>query len=311
MYKIINLKRLKKDLFNKNVLNIKIYKEIIKKNLKKLIIIIGPCSLSNIKELFFYINKIKKFFYNLKFLIRVYYEKPRTNIGWKGYVYDPYINNSFCILDGIYIIRRFLLDLINIKINIATECLNFYFLNYFIDCIIWVCIGARTMNSQIHREFCSNINNIIGIKNDSSGNIIFLNDSLKSIINKHCFLSFFENTKILFSKGNKNCQFVLRGGIVPNYNYNTVKNIKNSLIIDCSHSNSMKHAINQIYIFENIFNQFKYLKSYINGLMFESYLEYGNQSIKNYYKNISITDSCINVNILKIIIDKINNEFSK
>lgn len=311
MYKIINLKRLKKDLFNKNVLNIKIYKEIIKKNLKKLIIIIGPCSLSNIKELFFYINKIKNFFYNLKFLIRVYYEKPRTNIGWKGYVYDPYINNSFCILDGIYIIRRFLLDLINIKINIATECLNFYFLNYFIDCIIWVCIGARTMNSQIHREFCSNINNIIGIKNDSSGNIIFLNDSLKSIINKHCFLSFFENTKILFSKGNKNCQFVLRGGIVPNYNYNTVKNIKNSLIIDCSHSNSMKHAINQIYIFENVFNQFKYLKSYINGLMFESYLEYGNQSIKNYYKNISITDSCINVNILKIIIDKINNEFSK
>ncbi|XOD38897.1 MAG: 3-deoxy-7-phosphoheptulonate synthase [Candidatus Carsonella ruddii] len=311
MYKIINIKRLKKDLINKNILNIKNYKEIIKKNLKKIILIIGPCSLSNIKELFLYINKIRKLFLNLNFLIRIYYEKPRTNIGWKGYIYDPYINNSFCILDGIYIIRRLLLDLIQIKINIATECLNFYFLNFFLDCIIWICIGARTMNSQIHREFCSYINNIIGIKNDLSGNINFLNDSFKSINNKHCFPNFFEYTKIFFSKGNKNCQFVLRGSYKPNFSYNIIKNIKNSIIIDCSHSNSMKNAINQIYVFENVFNQFKYLKSYINGFMFESYIEYGNQNIKNYYKNISITDSCINLNILRILMDKINNEFSK
>ncbi|MBY0585466.1 3-deoxy-7-phosphoheptulonate synthase, partial [Candidatus Carsonella ruddii] len=144
--------------------NIKKYKEIIKKNIKKIILIIGPCSLSNLKELLFYVNKIKMNFSNINFLIRIYYEKPRTNIGWKGYIYDPYIDNSYCMIDGIYIIRRLLLDLLSIKINIATECLNFYFLNFFLDCIIWVCIGARTMNSQIHREFCSSIKNIVGIK---------------------------------------------------------------------------------------------------------------------------------------------------
>ncbi|WP_433928031.1 3-deoxy-7-phosphoheptulonate synthase [Candidatus Carsonella ruddii] len=310
MYKIINLKRLKKDLKNNNILNIKKYKEIIKNNFKKLILIIGPCSLSNLKELIFYINKIKTKFKNINFLIRVYYEKPRSNIGWKGYIYDPYIDNSFCIIDSIYIVRRLLLDLIKLKIHIATECLNFYLLNFFIDCIIWICIGARTMNSQLHREFCSGLKNIIGIKNDSSGKISLLKDSLKSITNKHCYLNFFEKKKIYFTKGNDNCQFVLRGDTNPNFNYSNIKKINNSIIVDCSHSNSMKIAIYQIYVFENIFNQFKYLKTNINGLMLESYEKYGNQSIINHYKNISITDSCIDFNILNIIFEKIFNEFS-
>ncbi|UNB91987.1 3-deoxy-7-phosphoheptulonate synthase [Candidatus Carsonella ruddii] len=309
MFKLINLKRLKKDLKNKNLLNIKKYKEIIKFNLKKLILIIGPCSVSNIKEILNYSKKIKKFFPNIDFLIRIYYEKPRSNIGWKGYIYDPYIDNSYCIIDSFYIIRRLLLDLLYLKINIATECLNFYLLNFFIDCIIWICIGARTMHSQIHREFCSGINNIIGIKNDTLGNIVSLNDSYKSIINKHCYINFFENKNIFFTNGNYNVQYVLRGHTKPNFIYNDLKIIKNSIIIDCSHSNSMKNALNQFFVFENVFNQFKYLKSYINGFMFESYQNYGNQNIKNIYKNISITDSCINFNILKKILILINNEY--
>uniref|UniRef100_A0A8D9FAX6 3-deoxy-7-phosphoheptulonate synthase n=1 Tax=Cacopsylla melanoneura TaxID=428564 RepID=A0A8D9FAX6_9HEMI len=205
--------------------------------------------------------------FNLNFIIRVYYEKPRSNIGWKGFVYDPYLDNSYCIIDGIYMIRKLLIDLIKKKLFLATECLNFYFLNFFIDCISWVCIGARTMNSQLHREFCSNIKNIIGIKNDVSSDLKLLNDFKISLINKHCFLSF-NNFKIIFSKGNKNYQFVLRGGNKPNYNFTNIKNINSSIVVDCSHSNSFKIPINQIFVFENVYNQFKYYKNKINGLMF-------------------------------------------
>ncbi|WMC20374.1 MAG: 3-deoxy-7-phosphoheptulonate synthase [Candidatus Carsonella ruddii] len=305
MFKIINLKRLKKDLINNNKINIKIFKEIIINNYKKIIIIFGPCSLSNIKDFFFYIKKIIKINLKINFIIRIYYEKPRSNIGWKGFVYDPYLDNSNCIIDGIYIIRKLLIDLIKKNLFLATECLNFYFLNFFIDCISWVCIGARTMSSQLHREFCSNIKNIIGIKNDVSGDLKLLNDFKISLINKHCFLSF-NNFKIIFSKGNRNFQFVLRGGIKPNFNFTNIKFIKNSIIVDCSHSNSFKFPINQIFVFENVYNQFKYYKNNINGLMFETYEKFGNQNILNKYKNVSITDSCLNFSFLNLIINKIN-----
>ncbi|WGS66785.1 3-deoxy-7-phosphoheptulonate synthase [Candidatus Carsonella ruddii] len=305
MFKIINLKRLKKDLNNYNKINIKIFKEIINNNHKKIIIIFGPCSLSNIKDFFFYIKKIKKMNFNLNFIIRVYYEKPRSNIGWKGFVYDPYLDNSYCIIDGIYMIRKLLIDLIKKKLFLATECLNFYFLNFFIDCISWVCIGARTMNSQLHREFCSNIKNIIGIKNDVSSDLKLLNDFKISLINKHCFLSF-NNFKIIFSKGNKNYQFVLRGGNKPNYNFTNIKNINSSIVVDCSHSNSFKIPINQIFVFENVYNQFKYYKNKINGLMFETYEKFGCQSIINKFKFVSVTDSCLNFSLLNLILNKIN-----
>ncbi|MGP4128176.1 MAG: 3-deoxy-7-phosphoheptulonate synthase [Candidatus Carsonella ruddii] len=305
MFKIINLKRLKKDLKNYNKINIKIFKEIIKNNYKKIIIIFGPCSLSNIKEFFFYIKKIKDINLNLNFIIRVYYEKPRSNIGWKGFIYDPYLDNSYCIIDGIYLIRKLLIDLINKNLFLATECLNFYFLNFFVDCISWVCIGARTMSSQLHREYCSNIKNIVGIKNDVSSDLKLLKDFKISLINKHCFLSF-DNFKIVFSKGNKNFQFVLRGGEKPNFNYKIIKNIYESTIIDCSHSNSFKNPINQIFVFENVYNQIKYYKNNINGLMFETYEKFGNQSIKNKYKFISVTDSCLNFSFLILILKNIN-----
>ncbi|XZR52917.1 MAG: 3-deoxy-7-phosphoheptulonate synthase [Candidatus Carsonella ruddii] len=305
MFKIINLKRLKKDLKNYNKINIKIFKEIIINNYKKIIIIFGPCSLSNIKEFFYYIKKIKKLNFNLNFIIRVYYEKPRSNIGWKGFIYDPYLDNSYCIIDSIYMIRKLLIDLIKKKLFLATECLNFYFLNFFIDCISWVCIGARTMSSQLHREFCSNIKNIIGIKNDTSSDLKLLNDFKISLINKHCFLSF-NNFKIIFSKGNKNFQFVLRGGNKPNFNFKIIKNINTSIIVDCSHSNSFKNPINQIFVFENVYNQFKYYKNNINGLMFETYENFGSQSIINKFKFISVTDSCLNFSLLILIFNKIN-----
>ncbi|MGK2931073.1 MAG: 3-deoxy-7-phosphoheptulonate synthase [Candidatus Carsonella ruddii] len=307
MFKLIKLKRVKKDLINKYLINIKKYKNIIKFNIKKLILIIGPCSLSNIKEILIYSKKIKKVFSNLIFLLRIYYEKPRSNIGWKGYIYDPYIDNSFCLIDSLYIIRRLLIDLLKLKINIATECLNFYFFNFFVDCITWVCLGARTVLSQLHREYCSGIKNIIGIKNEVSNNLLNLLDSYKSINNKHCYLNFFKK-KIFFTKGNFNIQYVLRGGNFPNFSNLELKKINKSIIIDCSHSNSMKNALNQFYVFENVYNQYKYLKTNINGLMFESYENYGKQSINNLFKNKSLTDSCINYNILYKILNFIKNE---
>ncbi|AFP84142.1 3-deoxy-7-phosphoheptulonate synthase [Candidatus Carsonella ruddii HT isolate Thao2000] len=305
MYKIINIKRLKKDLINYNKINIKKYKEIITYNYKKIIIILGPCSLSNIKEFYFYIKNIKKIKTNIKIIIRIYYEKPRTNIGWKGFIYDPYLDNSNCVIDGIYMIRKLIIKILNLNLNLATECLNFYFLNFFIDCISWVCIGARTMNSQLHREYCSNINSIIGIKNDLSGKLCYLNDFKISLINKHFYICF-NSLKKVFSKGNKNFQFVLRGSNLPNYNYSIVKKISNSLIIDCSHSNSFKNPIFQLFVFENTYNQFKYYKNNINGMMFESYINFGNQNILNKYKNLSVTDSCINFYFLKLILFKLN-----
>ncbi|XRA05342.1 MAG: 3-deoxy-7-phosphoheptulonate synthase [Candidatus Carsonella ruddii] len=307
MFKLIKLKRVKTDLKNHYLINIKKYKKIIKLNIKKLILIIGPCSLNNIKEILIYAKKIKKNFPNLNFLLRIYYEKPRSNIGWKGYIYDPYLDNSYCLIDSLYIIRRLLIDLLKLKINISTECLNFYFLNFFIDCIIWVCIGARTVLSQLHREYCSGIKNIIGIKNEISGNFLTLIDSYNSINNKHCYLNFFKK-KIYFTNGNNNIQYVLRGGLIPNFSNLELKKINKSIIIDCSHSNSMKNAINQLFVFENVYNQYKYLKTNINGLMFESYESYGKQSINNLFINKSLTDSCINYNILHKILFFLKNE---
>ncbi|MFI4883788.1 MAG: 3-deoxy-7-phosphoheptulonate synthase [Candidatus Carsonella ruddii] len=307
MFKLLKLKRIKIDLINKYLINIKKYKNIIKFNIKKLLLIIGPCSLNNIKEIIIYAKKIKKNFPNLNFLLRIYYEKPRSNIGWKGYIYDPYIDNSYCLIDSFYIIRRLLIDLLKLKINISTECLNFYFLNFFIDCILWICLGARTVLSQLHREYCSGIKNIIGIKNEISSNLLILKDSYKSIKNKHCYLNFLKK-KMLFTKGNIYVQYVLRGGTIPNFSNFELKKISKSIIVDCSHSNSMKNALNQFFVFENVYNQYKYLKTYINGIMLESYENYGNQSINNLFVNKSITDSCINYNILYKIFNFIKNE---
>ncbi|BCG49331.1 3-deoxy-7-phosphoheptulonate synthase [Candidatus Carsonella ruddii] len=304
MFRIINFKRLLIDLKNK-IINIKKLKQIIFFK-KKIILILGPCSLSNIKEFLEYAKKIKTICFNIEFFIRVYYEKPRTNIGWKGYIYDPYIDNSYCMYDSIFIIRRLLIDLTYLNINIATECLNFYLINYFLDCISWICIGARTSNSQIHREFCSSIKNIIGIKNEISGKLSSLKDSLQSICANHCFPSFFEKNKIIFTKGNKYCQYVLRGGTEPNFQYLNIKNFSNYSIIDCSHSNSMKNPINQIYVLENVYNQYKYLNVKISGFMLESYDKYGNQDIKNKVKNLSITDSCINFSLLNTVVKLLN-----
>ncbi|AFP83580.1 3-deoxy-7-phosphoheptulonate synthase [Candidatus Carsonella ruddii] len=301
MFNLINLKRIKKDL-NFIFINNILLKNIVLKKIKKFILIIGPCSISNIKDFILYLKKIKNNFKNIILIIRVYYEKPRTNIGWKGYIYDPYIDESYSINDSIYIIRRLLLD-ISKQYYLGTECLNFFLINYFIDCISWICIGARTIQSQIHREFCSNLNCVIGIKNDIYGDLNVLKDSLLSIMNKQCFVNFFEKTNFIYSKGNKYIQFVLRGGKEPNFSKNLIFN--NSLIIDCSHSNSLKVSINQIYVFENILNQYFLLKN-IHGVMFEHYIYNGNQNIKNIKFGLSITDSCLNFKFYFFILKKIN-----
>ncbi|AFP84322.1 3-deoxy-7-phosphoheptulonate synthase [Candidatus Carsonella ruddii] len=297
MFNLINIKRVLIDLPKLLFVN----------NLCELYLIIGPCSISNLKDFYIYVNKIKNILkkkYNT--IIRIYYEKPRSNIGWKGFIYDPYLDNSYSMIDSIYIIRKLMLTIIKKNILIGVECLNFYLTNYFIDLIFWICLGARTMLSQIHREYCSHLKCIVAIKNDLSGNLSYLKDTFIAISNKHYYIDFFNNMKFTRSLGNLNCQFVLRGGILPNFT-NLNKLNFNSLIIDCSHMNSNKYAINQLYVFENTLNQFLYLKTNIIGFMLESNLNFGNQKMDNKFLGISITDSCINFKLTKMLILLLNN----
>ncbi|BAF35125.1 3-deoxy-7-phosphoheptulonate synthase [Candidatus Carsonella ruddii PV] len=277
------------------------------KKKSKLYIIIGPCSVSNIKDFYFYINKLKKIFTkNYVVIIRIYYEKPRSSIGWKGYIYDPYLDNSYSIIDSIYILRNLMINIIKKNMLIGVECLNFYLTNYFIDLIFWVCLGARTMLSQIHREYCSNLKCIVAIKNELSGKISYLKDTFIAISNKHYYIDFSNNRKFTSSLGNLNCHFVLRGGNLPNFVNLNKLDIK-PLIVDCSHMNSNKYAINQLYVYENVLNQFLYLKTNIIGFMLESNLNFGKQTLNNNFIGVSITDSCINLKFTKILILLLNN----
>ena len=294
---------------------------------KKKIIIVGPCSIHNYEECLNYAKELKKNinnFSNLYIVIRLYFEKPRTINGWKGFLYDPELNNSNKIDEGLIKTRKLLIEITKMRIPIATEFLDTIIPQYIDDLISWGCIGARTVESQLHRQLASGLSMAIGFKNRTDGNKIIAVNGMLSCKEPHSFLGIDINgsASIINTNGNKNTCIVLRGDCINGNNFNTSSivetkllleknNLNKSIIIDTSHDNTLcdgkKNFKKQIENCEYISNEWKISKNII-GLMIESNINEGKQNIekKPLEYGISITDGCINLEDTINILNELN-----
>lgn len=300
---------------------------------KRLLFIVGPCSIHNIEEAIEYGIKLKELSSKIDdkiiIVMRVYFEKPRTTIGWKGFINDPDLNNTYDINKGLYYARKLLLELNKMGMPCAYEILDTITPQYIIDLISWGAVGARTTESQIHRQLVSGLSMPIGFKNGTDGNIDICTDAIISAKYPHCFMGINKEglATICHTKGNKQCHIILRGGKdSPNYSSEHIKKTEEKMIkqqlepmimVDCSHGNSCKQFEKQPEVFNNVMDQYLYNykrnnENSIMGVMIESNLNEGNQKLDlddpdspfNLKKGVSITDSCLNFETTeKIIMD--------
>ena len=299
-------------------------KKIMTSDDNRLLVIVGPCSIHDYKAAIEYAHKLKKLSDEVSskifIIMRVYFEKPRTTIGWKGLINDPNLDGTSDIQKGILTARKLLLELTNIGLPCGTEALDPVMPQYLGDLISWTAIGARTSESQTHREMSSGLSTPIGFKNGTDGNLETAVNAILSASKPHSFLGIDGNGQVAVTKtkGNDSTHLVLRGGSNgPNYfqeNINASKkilkqvNLSPNLIIDCSHANSNKNYKLQSEVFEYCLNLKLSGESAIKGLMLESNLVEGNQSLGDSSTNLvfgkSITDSCINWDTTSQIIKK-------
>lgn len=280
---------------------------------KRLFVVIGPCSIHDVDAALEYGRRLKALAEQIKdtiyVVMRVYFEKPRTTVGWKGLINDPHLNDSFDIEEGLHIARKLLLDLSEMGLPLATEALDPISPQYIQDLITWSAIGARTTESQTHREMSSGLSCAVGFKNGTDGGLAVATNALKSVQHPHNFLGISPDGQvaIIRTKGNAYGHVVLRGGDgKPNYDSVNVAlceqalekaGLKKNIMIDCSHANSNKDPALQPLVAENAVNQIIEGNRSIIGLMIESNLEWGNQSIPERLEDlqygVSITDACI------------------
>ncbi|OQM34252.1 3-deoxy-7-phosphoheptulonate synthase [bacterium endosymbiont of Pedicinus badii] len=290
---------------------------------KRFLVICGPCSIHEESSAFEYAQKLKgvskSMSQYLYVIMRAYFEKSRTFLGWKGMLNDPKMDNSYDINSGISISRKILIKLLNTKIPLATEFINPIVLNFLEDLYSWCSIGARTSESSIHREMASGIPMPVAFKNSTNGEIKNAVYGMQVAKKKQKFLGTDKNGRIciLSTKGNQNSHLVLRGGEKPNYyskNIEKVENIfkkfrlKSKILIDCSHGNSSYNYKNQIKVVKSVLSQIKMGNSSIAGIILESNLYSGKQKIVKNEKlkyGISITDSCISFSTTKKILKKL------
>ncbi|WP_343190027.1 3-deoxy-7-phosphoheptulonate synthase [Buchnera aphidicola] len=292
---------------------------------KRLLVIIGPCSIHDKKSAFEYAEKLlekrKQYKDRLEIVMRTYFEKPRTIVGWKGLIIDPYLDGSLKINDGINIARKLLIDINEIGVPSSTEFLDMHICKFIHDLISWGAIGARTTESQIHREMASALPCPIGFKNGTDGNINIAMDAIKSSSSKHLFLTsnLHGNIEVNHTLGNKNLHIIMRGGKKPNYYKENIKdaifllkknNISPYLMVDFSHANCLKNHILQLNVSNSICKQIKSGNNFIFGVMIESFLKEGSQNINNksnleYGK--SVTDPCLSWKDSEIILENLAN----
>lgn len=290
---------------------------------ERMIIVVGPCSVHDVKSAKEYarllLQEAKKHISELVIIMRVYFEKPRTTIGWKGLINDPDLSNSFRINKGLRMARQLLLDISNMGLPCATEFLDVISPQYISDLIAWGAIGARTTESQTHRELASGLSCPIGFKNGTKGNIGIAIDAVRAAASKHHFLGVTKqgSTAIFETTGNKDTHIILRGGENgPNYFRKYVDetakllqeyNLPHKIMIDCSHGNSRKDHKKQSLVVDDICKQYNDSGKNILGVMIESNLREGNQSIfvtpLEYGK--SITDACVGWKETVQMIDKL------
>lgn len=279
----------------------------------RVIVVVGPCSIHDIKAAHEYAHKLKqladKVSDTLLIVMRVYFEKPRTTTGWKGLINDPFMNDSFKITDGLHIGRQLLHDVLEIGLPTATEALDPISPQYMQDLIAWSAIGARTTESQTHREMASGLSSSVGFKNGTDGSLTVAINALQSVASPHRFLGINSDGKVsvITTKGNPHAHIVLRGGNgKPNYDSVSVSicqqelkaaGITPNIMVDCSHANSNKDHNLQPLVLENVANQIVEGNTSIVGAMIESHLNTGSQKLSSNPNDmeygVSVTDACI------------------
>ena len=292
---------------------------------KRLIVVVGPCSIHNINEAIEYASSLKvmqEMYQDKLFIVmRVYFEKPRTTVGWKGLINDPDMDNSCNINKGLMLARSLMVKIAEMGIPIGCEFLDTISPQFYSDLVSWGAIGARTTESQCHRQLASGMSMPIGFKNGTSGNIQIAIDAVKSSRHEHTFLgiNMENNSCIIKTKGNNDAHIILRGGRDgPNYDENHIRNLEHKLIensvnsgviVDCSHGNSLKQYQRQELVAEDIGNQLKKNYKIIKGIMIESNINEGRQDISsNLRYGVSVTDGCISLDKTNEIL---NNLFLK
>ncbi|MBF7052601.1 3-deoxy-7-phosphoheptulonate synthase [Halomonas sp. KAO] len=279
----------------------------------RLLVVVGPCSIHDVDAALDYARRLRRLADEVKdslyIVMRVYFEKPRTTVGWKGLINDPNLNGSFEIEKGLHTARKLLVELSEMGLPLATEALDPISPQYIQDCISWSAIGARTTESQTHREMSSGLSCPVGFKNGTDGSLGVAVNALQSVAHPHNFLGidYKGRVAIIRTRGNAYGHVVLRGGNgKPNYDSVSVAlaeqelnkaGIKPNIMIDCSHANSNKDAALQPLVLENVTNQLLDGNRSIIGLMVESNIGWGNQKLPEdldqLQYGVSITDACI------------------
>jgi 3-deoxy-7-phosphoheptulonate synthase len=281
----------------------------------RLLVVIGPCSIHDPVAAVDYARRLKplreKYADTLEIVMRVYFEKPRTTVGWKGLINDPYLDESYRIDEGLRIARQLLIEINRLGLPAGSEFLDVISPQYIGDLIAWGAIGARTTESQVHRELASGLSAPIGFKNGTDGNIKIATDAIQAASRGHHFLSVHKNGQVAIvqTNGNKDCHVILRGGKAPNYDAASVATackdleaakLPPTLMVDCSHANSSKQHQKQVDVATDIAAQIAHGSRSIFGLMVESHLTAGAQKFSAGKDNVanleygkSITDACL------------------
>lgn len=279
----------------------------------RLLAVVGPCSIHDPGAALEYAEKLKAEAARLKddllVIMRVYFEKPRTTVGWKGLINDPALDDSFDINHGLRVARGLLLDLANMGVPAGTEFLDTISPQYIADLIAWGAIGARTTESQVHRELASGLSMPVGFKNGTGGSIQIALDAIQSASRPHHFLSVSKQgvSAIVSTAGNESCHLILRGGKTgPNYDQASIEeasrmlreqNLPQTVMVDCSHGNSLKDYRNQPMVARSLAHQIAAGCKVITSVMIESNLVEGNQKltrdVRSLVRGQSITDACL------------------
>ncbi|EPJ8535745.1 MULTISPECIES: 3-deoxy-7-phosphoheptulonate synthase [Providencia] len=291
----------------------------------RLLVVCGPCSIHDVDAAIEYGERLKvlaeELSDSLYIVMRVYFEKPRTTVGWKGLISDPFMDGSFEMEKGLHIARDLLTNLVNMGLPLATEALDPNNPQYLGDLFSWSAIGARTTESQTHREMASGLSMPVGFKNGTDGSLSTAINALKAAAMPHRFMGINQSGQVclLHTKGNSNGHVILRGGKTPNYNAEDIAacesemkkaGLEPSLMVDCSHGNSNKDYRRQPLVVDSIIEQIINGNESITGIMLESHINEGNQTseqARDLMKyGVSVTDACINWQTTETVLRKLH-----
>lgn len=291
----------------------------------RLLVVCGPCSIHDVDAAIEYGERLKvlaeELSDSLYIVMRVYFEKPRTTVGWKGLISDPFMDGSFEMEKGLHIARDLLTNLVNMGLPLATEALDPNNPQYLGDLFSWSAIGARTTESQTHREMASGLSMPVGFKNGTDGSLSTAINALKAAAMPHRFMGINQSGQVclLHTKGNSNGHVILRGGKTPNYSAEDIAaceaemkkaGLEPSLMVDCSHGNSNKDYRRQPLVVDSIIEQIINGNKSITGIMLESHINEGNQTSEQARDTmkygVSVTDACINWQTTETVLRKLH-----